>query len=249
MRLSQTVLRTRRNSRVNRYEVLADYLGFTNKEKAEELVAVFSDNTLDWFIGLEPSIKNGWEEVKKAFLHMHAQGSDPTLIAFDELKTYKQGDKLMKAFGHGITSLLQRAGIYQPSIQLDYLKDRLKPELEQAVILRGATTLTEGIKIAKEIERSLWRAKKTTYMGPVQQYDQEDTVEEQQNYQKEYKGKKNYSEKPRLGGYGCDNKKVEGKDNRECYHCGKKGHIKRDCHAKKKHKQNQQGLQKSQVQG
>ena len=233
---------------VNRYEVLADYLGFTKKEKAEELVAVFGGDTLDWFIGLEPSIKNDWEEIKKAFLHMHAQGSDPTLIAFDELKAYKQGDKLMKTFGPEITSLLQRAGIYQPSIQLDYLKDRLKPELEQAVILRGATTLTEGIKIATEIERSLSRAKKTTYMGPVQQYDQENTVEEQQNYQQEYKGKRHNGGKPRFGGYRRDNKKTEGKDNRECYNCGKRGHIKRDCFAKKEHKQNLQELQEAQVQ-
>ncbi|KAG0774879.1 hypothetical protein G6F16_013146 [Rhizopus arrhizus] len=78
---------------LNRYEVLADYLGLTDNEKTDELVAVFGGDALDWFIDLEPEIKDDWKEVKSAFLHMHAQGSDPTLIAYDELKTYRQGDK------------------------------------------------------------------------------------------------------------------------------------------------------------
>jgi len=71
----------------------------------------------------------------------------------------------MKTFGPEITSLLQRAGIYQLSIQLDNLKDRGKLDLEQAIILRGAKNLVEGINIATEIERSLMRAKKTIPMG------------------------------------------------------------------------------------
>ncbi|CEP09920.1 hypothetical protein [Parasitella parasitica] len=82
------------------------------EEKTVELVAVFGGDTFDWFIGLEPTVRENWQEVKTAFLHMHAQGSDPTLIAYDELKSYKQDDKLMKVFGPEITSLLQRAGIY-----------------------------------------------------------------------------------------------------------------------------------------
>ncbi|CAO0793991.1 unnamed protein product [Mucor circinelloides] len=66
---------------LNRYEVLANYLGFTDSEKTEELVAVFGGDALDWYIGLEPNNKDNWKEVKTAFLRMHAQGSDPTLIA------------------------------------------------------------------------------------------------------------------------------------------------------------------------
>ncbi|CEP10898.1 hypothetical protein [Parasitella parasitica] len=207
---------------VNRYEVLANYPGFTNKEKTEELVAGLVGDTLDWFIGLEPFVKDDWEEVNKAFLHLHAQGSDPTLNAFDELKTYKQGDKLMKTFGPEITSLLQRAGIYQPSIQN-----------------------------ATEMEQLLSRAKKTTYMGPVQ-YDPENTVEEQQNYQKGQRYRNDQGGRPRFGGYRRDNKRTEDGDNRfkdmECYKCGKKGHIQRNCYVKREHKQNQQDVQEEQVQ-
>ncbi|CAO0796559.1 unnamed protein product [Mucor circinelloides] len=105
---------------------------------------------------------------------MHAQGSDPTLIAYDELKTYKQGDKPMKLFGLEITSLLQRADC---NLHL----------LEQAVVLRGAKTLVEGIKITTtEIERSLSRTKKIISMGRPIQYQPEPaaTAEgEQKNYQ------------------------------------------------------------------
>ncbi|KAL7311293.1 hypothetical protein PS15m_009074 [Mucor circinelloides] len=94
---------------LNRYEVLVEYLGSTEKKKKDELVVVFNGNTLDWFIGLESSILLDWKEVKAAFLHMHTHGSDPTLIAYDKLKVYKQDDKPMKVFGPKITGLLQRA--------------------------------------------------------------------------------------------------------------------------------------------
>ncbi|CEP10707.1 hypothetical protein, partial, partial [Parasitella parasitica] len=207
---------------LGRFEVLADYLGFANKEKIEELVAVFEGHSLDWFIGLDPTTKQDWEKVKQAFLHLHAQGSDPTLVAFDELKAYTQGDKPMKVFGPGLTSLLHRAAIYSPSIQLEYLKERLSPLLEQAVILRGASTLEEGIKIATEIERSLARAKNTVSTGPIHQYQPEPAITEgqQQNYQQR-------DDKRKSGGYARFSK-GSGNPNkdRKCFKCGKVGHIK-----------------------
>ncbi|KAG1078206.1 hypothetical protein G6F42_024377 [Rhizopus arrhizus] len=141
---------------------------------------------------------------------MHAQGSDPTLIAYDELKTYKQGDKPMKLFGLEITSLLQRAGIYQPT-----------------VILRGAKTLVEGIKITTtEIERSLSRTKKIISMGrPIQ-------------YQPEPAATAEGSDFFRFGKVSKNKNK-----GRRCFKCGKIGHIKKDCWSKKEHKQNNQEMQ------
>ncbi|KAL0137699.1 hypothetical protein V8B55DRAFT_1340477, partial [Mucor lusitanicus] len=120
---------------LGRLEILADYLGCASKERTEELVAVFKGHSsLDWFIDLDPTIKQDWEKVKQVLLHTHAQGRESSLVVFDELKAYTQGDKPMKVFGPGLTtSLLHQAAIYSPSIQLEYLKERLSPLLEQAV--------------------------------------------------------------------------------------------------------------------
>ncbi|KAF1800968.1 hypothetical protein FB192DRAFT_1448287 [Mucor lusitanicus] len=125
-------------SRVEQYDNLVkptDYLGCASKERTEELVAVFKGHSsLDWFIDLDPTIKQDWEKVKQVLLHTHAQGRESSLVVFDELKAYTQGDKPMKVFGPGLTtSLLHQAAIYSPSIQLEYLKERLSPLLEQAV--------------------------------------------------------------------------------------------------------------------
>ncbi|CEP17541.1 hypothetical protein [Parasitella parasitica] len=94
------------------------------------------------------------------------------------LDAQEKAEELVAVFGGDaldypeIASLLQCAGIYQPSIQLDYLKDRLKHELEQAVILRGAKTLNEGINIVTEMEQSLIRTKLSISTGPIQyQYE------------------------------------------------------------------------------
>ncbi|KAI7867341.1 uncharacterized protein EV154DRAFT_488335 [Mucor mucedo] len=125
---------------MQRYEVLAKYLGFTEDKKSEEMTAVLTGDSMDWLIGLDPT-------------------------------SYKQGNKPMKEFGPGITTLLQRAGIYQANIQLDYLNDQLHPELEKAVIMNRAQTLADGIHIATEIERSLAKSKlSNTYMGPITNY-------------------------------------------------------------------------------
>lgn len=153
---------------MQRYEVLAKYFGFTDDEKSEEMTAVLTGDSMDWLIGLDPMVLGDWSKLKEAFLHQHAQVMDATLAAFNELKNYKQGNKPMKEFGPSITTLLQRAGIYQAKFQLDYLKDRLHPQLEKAVIMNRAQTLADGIHIATEIERSLAKSKlSNTYMGPI----------------------------------------------------------------------------------
>ncbi|CEP08893.1 hypothetical protein, partial, partial [Parasitella parasitica] len=166
---------------MQRFEILANFLGFSDEEKAQELIGVLTGPALDWLIGLDPSVSQVWDKVKTAFLQQHAQGDDPTLAAFNELKNYKQGNKLMKVFGPELTTLLQRSGIFLPNIQLDYLKDRLKPELAQAVIMARVQTLAEGIKVATDIERSLSNGQGTAYFAPIKQ--EQEVIKEEQNYQ------------------------------------------------------------------
>ncbi|KAL9542525.1 hypothetical protein MBANPS3_008575 [Mucor bainieri] len=142
---------------LDRFEALADYFGYTDQEKTKELMDCLKGYAYNRLIDLEPpAIKQNWDKVKQEFL----QGKDPALIAFRELEGYTRGDKSMASFGLGLENLLQRAGFQSPGIQLEFLKDRLPPKLERAVILSGAATLREGIRIADEIERFLARRSK-----------------------------------------------------------------------------------------
>ncbi|CEP17044.1 hypothetical protein [Parasitella parasitica] len=203
------------------FDTLADYLGFSPDKRAQELTVVLQGRSLKWYTGLDPSTKKDWSLVQKSFLNLHAYGSDPALLAFDELETYSQGDKSMAAeFGPEITELLKRAQVYSPGIQLEYLKRALNTQLEQAVIYRGADTLG----IASEIERSLKRAKQPRYQGKGS-------------------GGNNYGDKSNSGKGKTDNPHK----NKKCHSCGKTGHIKRNCWSKKDQKQNNQELQDPQV--
>ncbi|KAG1079346.1 hypothetical protein G6F42_023818 [Rhizopus arrhizus] len=61
----------------------------------------------------------------------------------------------MKMFGPEPKTLLQKAALFLLNIQLDYLRDKLKPELERAVIMfTRVTNLDDGIRVATDIERS-----------------------------------------------------------------------------------------------
>ncbi|KAI8635906.1 hypothetical protein BD408DRAFT_356666, partial [Parasitella parasitica] len=221
---------------LQRYEVLAKYLGFKEEEKAEELVGVLTGTALDWYIGLDPAIAQSWEKVKQEFLRQHALGDDPTLAAFNELKTYKQGNKPMKVFGPELKTLLQRAGLFLPNIQLDYLRDKLKPELERAVIMSRVTNLDDGIRVATDIERSLANNQADTYMGPIKpelNQAKEEYAPAQQNYQYKHGNKKKFDNR-------SDKKMNKRKETRECFKCHKVGHISRDCWSTKKTQNTQQ---------
>lgn len=65
-------------------------MGFTEEEKAEELVVgVLTTTAMDWYyIGLDPEVAQSWEKVKQESLRQHALGDDPALAEFNELKTY-----------------------------------------------------------------------------------------------------------------------------------------------------------------
>ncbi|CEP09021.1 hypothetical protein [Parasitella parasitica] len=216
---------------LQRYEVLAKYLGFSDEEKSDELIGVLTGAALDWLISLDPEVTSSWVRLKQEFSRQHAFGDDPTVAAFNELKTYKQGNKPMKVFGPELKTLLQRAGLFLPNIQLDYLRDKLKPELARAVIMSRVTNLDDGIRVATDIERSLSSTQDTTYMGPVRpdvsQTAESSQPQQVQNYQQKHQGCKKKKE------YG--NKKNEKrKETRECFRCHKVGHISKNCWSQKK---------------
>lgn len=150
---------------------------------------------------------------------------------------------------------MQRAGIYQANIQLDYLKDRLQPELEKAVILNRAKNLADGIHIATEIEQPLAKSKmSSTYMGPVNSYSSSSDAP-QANKSASNDDEQNHQDQPRKfkktfgnhdgsdgGGNGFKINDNSGTgDTRACFRCNKKGHLKRDCRMKT-FKQNNQHL-------
>ncbi|CEP15415.1 hypothetical protein [Parasitella parasitica] len=170
--LENTIARSNINNNTSKQDntqtTRAEEATHKDMKQAEKLVGVLTGTALDWYIGLNPEVARTWESVKNAFLRQHALGEDPTLAAFIELKTYKQGKKPMKVFGPELKILLHRAGLFLPNIELDYLHGRLKAELERAVIMSRVTTLLEeGIRVATDIEQSLANTQDTSYMGPI----------------------------------------------------------------------------------
>jgi hypothetical protein len=133
-------------------------------------------DALAWYIGLDPQVKSEWHTLKREFLNQFAEGISPTIAALNELKQLRQGTRPMKSFGPEITTLLNRAQIYDELTRLDYLKDRHHPELERAVITSGAITLQKGIQVATDMERALSRSKGTTMLAPMASLRQEPTT-------------------------------------------------------------------------
>lgn len=217
---------------IYRYESLCNYMGFDQQEKIEELCAVLLGHALTWFHSIQEPEKSNWEIVKTDFLHQYGEGANPTLAAMDELKRIRQGKSTIGVFAPQLKDILVRAQIFAPSVQLDFFKDRIHPDLMQAVTLGRATTLQEGIEIATEMERDqnrryyFWSPNNMTTTSIIPDstngfYDGSNSgssvnnqpTGEQQNYQGKpgEKSANEYSKQVR------------------CYYCKKQGHIKKDC--------------------
>ncbi|CEP12912.1 hypothetical protein [Parasitella parasitica] len=69
--------------------------------------AIFQGEALDWYFGVDPSIQQNWDSLKEAFIYQHANGTEPTLAAYNELKIYKQNNEAINVAAESERSLLR----------------------------------------------------------------------------------------------------------------------------------------------
>ncbi|KAG1301530.1 hypothetical protein G6F64_011715 [Rhizopus arrhizus] len=222
---------------LNRYESLAGYLGFHGQDKIDELNAVLMGQALNWFEGLGADEKKSWETVKSMFLHQFGGGANPALAALDQLKNAKQGSKeTIGEFAPKLKDLLYRAQVFSPAIQLDYFKDKIKPELKTAVIFARARNLEEGINIATEIERELLRKNQVPDVSSLIP-----EVKSTINYGASSSGSSSNLTTGEIQNYQQRNGKKGRQENRSCHYCKKVGHLKKNCRKRLRDLQEQHG--------
>ena len=113
---------------------------------------------------------------------------------------------------------------------MDYFRDRIRPELSEAVILGRAKTVEEAIDIATDYERDRLKRGLTTSITRIS------SVVPSPTYASTSSGASSVSEAAQ------NYQKASGKKEvRKCYRCKKTGHLKKDCKVKlKEHASNVQ---------
>ncbi|KAG1248822.1 hypothetical protein G6F68_013635 [Rhizopus microsporus] len=191
----------------------------------EELCAVLEGQALNWFNSLRMETKKNWIDVKTQFLHQYGGGANPALAALDELKNLRQGKMAIGEFAPKLMDLLYRAQVYTPAIQLDYFKEKIRPELKTAVIFGRATDLDTGIEIATEVEREFSRRGPPTYgSGRSMAIDQ--AIPTPVTYDESSSGSNTSNGSGEQQNF---QNKGSSSDTRKCYYCNKPGHMKKDC--------------------
>ncbi|KAI7857902.1 hypothetical protein BDC45DRAFT_565803 [Circinella umbellata] len=103
-------------------------------------------------------VEPGASIFKSIFLMHFGGGTQPSINALADLKKLRQNTTPMSKFASEITELIIPAEIYSDSLQLDLFCDRVHPKLQEAIYMRGATTLQEAIEICNRVEYNLSRA-------------------------------------------------------------------------------------------
>lgn len=178
------------------------------------------------------------------------------MSAFQELKTLKQGKETVGEFPPRILETLQRARIFPDDLQLDFFKDRIRPELREAVAYGRAKNISEAIEIATDYEKDVSR-RKTIFISTL--------ITESSTYTASSSGslvspgtgemaaQQNYQGRSFRKG-GKDNIRSKDKKENRCFRCHKQGHRKADCRSstrtftndEKKYDHNNQHAEESQ---
>ncbi|KAG2215123.1 hypothetical protein INT45_002995 [Circinella minor] len=143
---------------LEKYIHICEYLQFTPEDQLEELNVALDGPAIKWFSTLQPDQQNNFDQFKSIFLMHFGGGTQPSRNALADLKKLRQNTTPMSKFAPEITDLLICAEIYSDSLQLDFFCDRVHPKLQEAIYMRGATTLQEAIEICNEVEYNLSRA-------------------------------------------------------------------------------------------
>lgn len=205
------------------YKSICQYVQYSEKETLDDLQIRFKGPALSWYNYLPISTKRNWKLMEKAFMNYFAGGETTVESALNELKHLKQGKMRMVQFGQVLREVARKAEIYSERMLISYLKAAVNMEMTRAIIYRGPETYADAVNICVEVETDLCNGNMDATMktyNPVYTTTPMDIAEEEvkQNYQETYR-KPKYNKQDRN----------KGAEQRRCFRCKKKGHLKRDC--------------------
>jgi predicted aspartyl protease len=200
------------------FERVCQYGKFNEGEILDELDIHLEGPALKWLARLPPSIKESWFAVKQNFIHHFAGGERPTRTALAELKKISQGSTPMAEFGPKLMDLLEKAGVIGVDLQLDYLWQKMNPELKNSVIISRPRDLRDAVAIAIELEYALGKTNSYTPQ-PIPSIRDITPME----------------------GVQRTNAQAPAPSQKKCFYCGKQGHFKADCRKRQKEQEQGQG--------
>lgn len=192
------------------FERVCQYGKFNEEKMLDELEIHLEGPALKWFSILPPSIKESWFAVKTNFMHHFAGGERPR-EPLAELRKITRGSTPMAEFGPKLMDLLDKAGVIGVDLQLDYLWQKINPELKNSVIISRPRDLRDAVAITIELECALGKANTYTPQ-PIPSIRDIAPMEGGQH----------------------TNAQAPVSTKKKCYYCNKQGHFKADCRKRQK---------------